>query len=106
MEIQFLIEDLEITNEYLSCMNERMNECMNDMIISQIIGHWSLRPVTSNRRRNDLDDPVVLKLLLPFALSSRKKMKWLHKINETRDEFGEYHRLCVKLSSFEDCFYT
>lgn len=46
-------------------------------------------------------------LLLLFALSqAKRKRKWVHEINEKREEFGEFHRLCCELSSFEDRFFT
>lgn len=44
-------------------------------------------------------------LLLLLALS-KKKRTWVHDINKRREEYGEYHRLCRELESFEDRFYT
>lgn len=44
-------------------------------------------------------------LLLLLALKkTKKRRKWVHEINEKREEFGEFHRLCKELSSYEDRF--
>ncbi|KAL4121230.1 hypothetical protein QTP88_013786 [Uroleucon formosanum] len=44
-------------------------------------------------------------LLILLALKNKKKRrKWVHEINEKREEFGEFHHLCRELSTYEDRF--
>lgn len=51
-------------------------------------------------------DEEELLLLLALSQARRKKRKWVHEINQKKKEFGEFHRLCSELSSFEDRFFT
>lgn len=45
-------------------------------------------------------------LLLLLSLQNKKKKRiWVHEINTTREQFGEYHRLCIELQSHEDRFF-
>lgn len=44
-------------------------------------------------------------LLLLLALKNKKKRrKWVHEINQKREELGEFHHLCIELSTYEDRF--
>ena len=50
-------------------------------------------------------DEEELLLLLAFQCTSKTRQYWVHPINETREELGEYHRLCRELLSHEDRFF-
>ena len=50
-----------------------------------------------------------LVLMMGMVILKKKKAKreyWVHPINQKREEFGEYHRLCLELREYPDRFYT
>ncbi|XP_047990332.1 protein ALP1-like [Leguminivora glycinivorella] len=52
----------------------------------------------------DTDDELLFLLLLRNKVRKRKKI-WVHEINKKRLIFGEYHRLCRELETYEDRFF-
>ncbi|XP_073956440.1 uncharacterized protein [Choristoneura fumiferana] len=50
-------------------------------------------------------DEELLNLLIVRNRLRKKKRIWVHEINKKRLQFGEYHRLCKELESYEDRFF-
>lgn len=54
-----------------------------------------------NDKDSDEDEEFVL-----FLALRRNKRIWVYDDNTRREEYGEYYRLCRKLESHEDTFFT
>jgi hypothetical protein len=52
----------------------------------------------------------VKKALAAYLLLKRRNRRryhrwWVHPINESREMFGEFHKLCEKLKNFPECYF-